>query len=250
MSNGISSNIGHADEKYIYVRGMNLTEEIVGKLSFTEMIYLVIMGRMPEDPEKQLLDAVLVSLVDHGITPSAASARLTYSLAPEALQGAVAAGLMGAGSKVLGSMEQCGQLLDEIASLVDEGQAADDAVRQRLEAWLQSGRHIPGVGHGMHKGGDPRAARLLNIATELGFDKKYVPLVTKVVEQTQEITGKALPLNVTGAVAAVLMELGIEWQVLRGFALISRTAGLIAHIREERTAPISGALRKALQGKS
>jgi citrate synthase len=124
---GFSTEISSHDLHHIWVRGHDLTRDLIGKLTFTEMVLLLVCGRLPDPAEHRLLDAILVSLVEHGLTPSAAVARVTYAVAPEALQGAVAAGLLGAGSAVLGSMEECGQVLARIA---DESSAGTLTARR------------------------------------------------------------------------------------------------------------------------
>src|SRR5260370_34798172 len=105
---GVSSAIASHDLTHIWVRGLDLTAEVLGKYTFTEIIFLLVAGRIPDPDERRLVDAVLVSLVEHGLTPSVMGARMTYSTAPQSLQGAVAAGLLGVGKRVLGSMEECG----------------------------------------------------------------------------------------------------------------------------------------------
>lgn len=238
--------IGRAEADKVYLRGRSLTDELVGHASFTQVIFLAIAGRFPTEAETRLLDAVLVSLADHGLNVSTVAARVTYSIAPEALQAAVAAGLLSAGSLVLGSMENCGQLLSELARRVEQGEEAVAAARALVESYLASDRRIPGLGHSVHRGGDPRADRLLALAEQSGFNKRYVPLLRHLHAEAERATGKPLPINVTGAIAAVLLEMGFEWQILRGFALISRVGGLVAHLQEERHAPITSAYRKLL----
>jgi citrate synthase len=185
---------------------------------------------------------VLISLVDHGVTPSALAARLTYSSAPEALQGAVAAGLLGAGTVLLGSMEAAGQLLDQIA---ETGTA--EGARQVVQSWRDAGRRIPGLGHALHKEADPRADPLLRVADDAGLSGRYVAAVRGLPEAMEAATGHRLPLNATGAVAALLLELGLPWQMHRGVALASRAVGLLAHVMDEAADPISPALREAFR---
>ena len=216
----------------------------MGKASYTEVVFLAITGRFPTQAETRLLDAVLVALVDHGLNSSTVAARVTYSISPDAIQAAVAAGLLNAGSLVLGAMEDCGKLLVDIASRVDRGEEPQAAARALVDAYVGNGRRIPGLGHTVHRNGDPRAERLLGLAEELGFNKRYVRLLHHVRAEAERATGRALPINVTGAIAAVLLEMGFEWPILRGFALISRVGGLVAHIEEERHAPITPTYRR------
>jgi len=238
--------IGWADSEHIYVRGQSLTEELMGKASYTQVVFLALTGRFPTEAETQLLDAVLVSLVDHGLNVSTVAARVTYSIAPEAIQAAVAAGLLTAGSLVLGAMENCGKLLSEIARRADRGEDTVAVTRVLVEEHVRSGRRIPGLGHTVHRRGDPRAERLMGLAEELGFNRRYLQLLRQLQAEAERATGRSLPINVTGAIAAVLLEMGFEWPILRGFALISRVGGLVAHVQEERHTPITPAYRRLI----
>jgi citrate synthase len=236
--------ISSHDLHHIWVRGHDLTRDVIGKMSFTEVVSLLVLGRLPEPAELRLLDAVLVTLVEHGLTPSAAVARVTYAVAPEAIQGAIAAGLLGAGSVVLGSMEDCGRLLSQVAA---ETPGDPDAIRKLVLDYRRQGRHLPGIGHAIHTEGDPRSARLYEVAEACGRRGVHLGHLEDVSRIASEVAGRPLPINATGAIAAILLELGVPWQLHRGFALISRTAGLLGHIGEERTAPITPQLRQLLR---
>jgi citrate synthase len=183
---------------------------------------------------------VLVSLADHGLTPTALAARLTYTGAPESLQGAIAAGLLGAGSVFLGPVEDSARFLQDIAKGVpahDDASltaAAADAVRAAVE----SGRRIPGLGHPIHTETDPRTPRLYQIARESGLAGPHLRLLELVAAAHRDMTAKTLPINGAGAAGAALSDLGFPPSVARGFALLARTAGLIGHIAEESEHPI------------
>ncbi|MER7212837.1 citryl-CoA lyase [Streptosporangium sp. NPDC000239] len=243
----IGTAVGAADEHHVQVRGLDLVDDLIGELTYTEVALLAVTGRRPTPAETKVVDAVLVSLLDHGLTPSALAARLTFWSAPEAIQGAVAAGLLGAGSVLLGSMEGCGRLLTDIADDVADGAAARDAVETRLRAIVDAGGRIPGLGHSLHRDGDPRAGKLLDVARDQKVAARHVEHLELVVELAAALTGKALPLNATGAAAALLLEVGVPWRLHRGFALMSRTAGLVAHIGEELESPLAPAVRAALR---
>jgi citrate synthase len=245
VRSGVTTAIARHDLHHIWVRDYDLTADLMGKISFSEMIFLMIGGRLPEADERVLLDAVLNTLVEHGLTPSAVASRMTYAVAPEAMQGAVAAGLLGVGSVLVGSMEECGMLLTRIAA-ADVGPEA--AVEEIVREYRSSGRRVPGVGHSIHVDGDPRAARLFEIAEACGRAGSHVNAMHALAQAAERASGRSLPINATGAVAAVLLELGVPWRVHRGFALISRTVGLIAHIDEEMQAPITPAIRALLRG--
>lgn len=232
----------------IFVRGQDLVSELIGKASFTDTVFLLLRGRIPSDPERQIVDAVLVSLVDHGVTSSSLAARMTYRAAPDAVQGALAAGVLNAGGRMLGSMENCGAWLDQWA-LDDE--ATDDSVQATATSVVADHRSrgvaIPGFGHASHKGGDARATRILAIADEVGHRGRYVRLLEAVATELGRVVDRPVPINVTGAVAAVLLEIGIAWQIMRGFGVLSRVPGLIAHVAEERATDTVGTLVRNLQ---
>jgi citrate synthase len=234
------------DLHHIWVRGLDLTGEVMGHRTFAEVVYLLITGELPAQQDGALLDAILVALMDHGLTASAVVTRATYWAAPEAMQAAVAAGLLGAGSRVLGSMEECGQILAQIDDRIAAGEERSQVIDAIIDDYRSQRRHLPGIGHAIHTEGDPRAARLLEIAAECDRTGRHVAAVLELQERAEARIGRRLPLNVTGAIAAVLLELGIAWQLHRGFALISRAAGLVAHVGEERWAPITPTLRSEL----
>lgn len=244
----VRTSIGWSDQDHIYVRGKDLVDEVMGRMSFSQTIFLLIAGREPEPAEVRLLDACLVSLADHGLTLSAMIARANATTAPEAIQGAVAAGLLGIGSVITGSMEGCGRVLDELARETAAGREPREAVAALVAARRAEGGRLPGLGHRVHRGGDPRADRLLALARETGLAGRHVELLELLAAEWERQSGRRLPINVTGAIAAVLMEMGLEWWILRGFALISRCAGLVAHIREERGAPVVPEVRRLLDG--
>jgi citrate synthase len=244
----IRTDLASHDLHHIWVRGHDLSAELMGRRSFAEAVMLLIGARFPEERECRVVDAVLVSLMEHGLTPSSVTARVTYSVSPESIQGAVAAGLIGVGSQVLGSMEECGRLLTRIAEECEAGTTASNATEGIVAEYRAARRHLPGLGHAIHTEGDPRASRLLDIAAENGVAGAHVDALHALAQAAAR--RRPLPVNVTGAVAAVLLELGIPWQLHRGFSLISRTAGLVAHIGEEINQPITPALRALMRSAS
>jgi citrate synthase len=227
----LRTGIGASDADSITIRGRDLATELMGKVSFTELAFLLVRGRIPEAGEARLLDAVLVSLADHGLTPTVLAARLTHTGAPEALQGAVAAGLLGAGSVFLGVVEDTATYLDE---LLDHDTTAERAVLAAIE----QGRRIPGLGHPVHKVEDPRTPVMYAIAEETGHLGPHLRLLREVAAAHRETTGKALPINGAGVAGAALADLGFPARLMRGFALLARTAGLVGHLAEEMAPPI------------
>lgn len=221
----------------LHYRDKNLVDDLLGQRTFTEVMVMQILAREPRPVDMRIVDAVLIVLMEHGLTPSAIATRLIYMSAPENLQGAVSAGLLAVGSSFVGTMENCSRLLDRI-------QAAGDAEAQKVEALAIARRHkaersaVPGFGHHLHKPVDPRAYKLLEMGRaepDLKGDK--IAALMTLSAAVDEVAGRAITINATGAVAALLGEIGVPTGVMRGFAVISRAAGLVAHIVEEQQSP-------------
>jgi citrate synthase len=219
----------------IFVRGANLVDELIGKLSFTEMMYFQLMGERPSPAQTRILDAVLVTLMEHGLTPSVIAARMVYDSSPEALQSGVAAGLLAVGSTFVGTMEGCARLLDEVLA-APEGDAALRA-RAIAERHRAAKTPLPGFGHPIHKPDDPRSPRLLALAEEAGVPGRHIRALRTLAAQVDAVYGRHITINATGAIAALLGEIGIPQPVMRGIAVVSRAAGLVGHIREEQLDP-------------
>ena len=235
-SSWLRTSVGPSDADSITVMGHDVASELMGKVTLTELAFMLVSGRAPEPGETRMLDAVLVSLADHGLTPTVLAARLTYTGAPESLQGAVAAGLLGAGSVFLGVVEDTARFLATILAEEpqDLGAAADEAVRRRLDR----GARVPGLGHPVHKGQDPRTPRMYAIAEETGQLGPHLELLRLVAAAHAEASGRKLPVNGAGVAGAALADLGFRPELLRGFALLARTAGLLGHLAEEMEHPL------------
>ena len=236
----IKTEIGYSTSESIRVRGLDLSTEIIGKLDFVEMIWLLALGRVPQQREKNMVNMLLVTAADHGLTPSAITARLTWLGAPESLQGAVAAGLLGAGNNFLGTVQNVSEmLLREAASLPAD--ADDAAVRRRaadlVREYRAARRTIPGFGHPIHAHGDPRVPTLEAISKENGYFGAHWRLALAIAQVFAQDHGRPLPLNAAGANGAVLADMGLDPLLGRGLALIGRAAGLVAHVHEERSSP-------------
>jgi len=230
-----TTKIAHHTTEAIYVRGASLVDDLIGKLTFTEMMYFQLLGERPTPAQAKILDAVLVTLMEHGITPSAIASRLIYDSCPEAIQAAVAAGLLGVGSTFIGTMEGCAKNLEEILAAPEpQRQAAARAIAQRVRAARQP---IPGFGHPHHKPDDPRSPRLFQVAKEAGVPGAHVGALRMLAAEVDIAWGRHLTINATGAIAALLGEIGVPQEVMRGIAVVSRAAGLVGHIREEQLEP-------------
>ncbi|MGT2511372.1 citryl-CoA lyase [Cupriavidus basilensis] len=239
--NGIRTEIGYTTPDRITLRGRDLATEVIGKLDFVQTLCLVALGRLPGAAEARMIDTLLVTAVDHGLTPSAISARMTWLGAPESLQGAVAAGLLGAGERFLGTVQNMAELLlQEGASLAADADAAAMAEHGRriVAACRSAGKPIPGVGHPIHAQGDPRVPVLMETASANGFHGKYCRLALALGDACGDDTRRVLPLNAAGAIGAILAEMGLDPLFGRGLALIGRCAGLVAHLIEEREQPV------------
>lgn len=236
--------LGTSDRDTIRLLGLNLAEDLMGQVGFGELAFWMVTKRRPTKPEVRVFETVLVALADHGFTPTVIAARMTLYSAPESLQGAVAAGLLGGGSRFLGVTEDTGKFLSEAlaeqsleidSALSDE--QWDEVARKVILGARQRGGKIPGLGHPIHKDGDPRTPVMFRIAQEEGLKRGHLCLYEAIGRVHPEILGKALPLNGAGVSGAALADLGLPPHTLRGFALLARTAGLIGHLLEEQEDP-------------
>jgi citrate synthase len=228
----------------VFIRDASLCRDLIGKLTFTEMIYFQVLGRRPSEAQTAILDACLVTLMEHGLTPSALATRLVYSSAEEAMQAAVAAGLLAVGSRFVGTTEGCGQLIARVLAAGDDGAAE---ARRIAVAFRTDKEPIPGFGHPFHKPDDPRTPVLLALARERGVAGPHVAAVLALSSAIDETYGKHITLNATGAIAAVLGDAGVPREILRGMALIARAAGLVGHVHEEQKKPAMRAIWEAAE---
>jgi citrate synthase len=238
-SKSIRTNIAWSEVDKITVKGYDICNDILGKLSLGDVAFLMLTDRVPNARESVMFNAIAVTLVEHGLTPSALAARLTYTGAPEAMQAAVAAGLCGLGSVFVGSMETAARVLQE--ALPDPRIDADLSrlAKEAVERLRASKQLVPGIGHTLHKPVDPRAPRLFQIAAENGYDGAYVKLMQLIAKEAEATSGKVLPVNATGAIGAIASELGLPWQIIRGIGVFARSIGLVGHILEEMKEPMA-----------
>lgn len=241
------TSIGTSDATTITLLGHNLAEDLMGNVSFGELAFWLAALRRPTAGELRVFESVLVALADHGFTPSAIAARLTLLGAPESVQGAMAAGLLGGGSRYLGVTEDCGRFLaDALASRVgdlpDIDAGWDELAVAAVTAQRAAGRLVPGLGHPVHKEGDPRTPVMYRIAEESGVLGPHLKLFAAVGRVHPAIIGRTLPLNGAGVCGAALADLGFPPDLLRGFALLARTAGLLGHLAEEMRNPAAPAI--------
>ena len=240
-----SSAISASNQETILVRGRELSSELIGHISFTEHFWLLLTGVMPSPAQRRLLDATLVAIAEHGLVPSVVASRMTLAAAPEALQGAVAAGILGCGSVVLGSAESAGRFFAQIGDRAQQGATLEAAAADVVREYRAARQAIPGYGHPLHKGHDPRALRLLELAAEVGSAARHVEIARLVERLLPELVSKPLSLNVSGAIPAVLLDAGYPLAALKGVPILARAAGLIAHLLEEQARPIGFVLSHA-----
>src|SRR4051812_3643148 len=232
------SRICQAYPDRVEVRGRDLTGELMGSLTFTEYFHLLLTGREPTEEQRFFLDLLLVAIAEHGMMPTNVAARMTLSADPGALQGAVAAGILGCGPVLLGTAEECARLLEQA-----QGRAAVDVARQVHDA----GGRLPGFGHPVHKPVDPRAERVLELADERGVSGPHLALARELRDAVAEVWGKPLTMNVSMPIAAVMLDLGFPSSVVKAIPILARTAGLLAHLAEEQGDPIGFRLAAAAE---
>lgn len=233
-----ASRIARAYPDRVEVRGRDLTSELMGRATFTEYVHLLLTGREATDDERFFLDVLLVSIAEHGLMPSNVAARLTLAADPGSLQGAVAAGLLGAGAVVLGTVEECASLLEDGQRRVAAGGEPGAVARALARAIHETGGKAPGFGHPVHRPLDPRAERILELADERAVSGPHVALARALRDAVGETWRRPLPMNVAMPMASVLLDLGYPASVVKAVPILARTAGLLAHLAEEREHPL------------
>ncbi len=233
-----TTEISSANAGGVTIRGRDLANDLLGRLTFTDAYFLMATGQTPTAGQSAMLDACLIAIAEHGLTPSVQAARMTYAADPAALQGAVAAGVLGCGTVILGAADLCRRLLQEVldkATPDGDVQAAAIAVAQ---LYREAKRTVPGFGHPLHKPVDPRAERLIALAHEKGLTGRYIAAASALTPAVAKTWGKPLPMNISMAIAATALDAGIPASIVRGIPILARTAGLLAHLGEEAENPI------------
>jgi citrate synthase len=233
--------VTHISQAYpdrVEVRGRDLTGDVMGRLSFTEYFHLLLTGREPTPDQRYFLDLLLVAIAEHGMMPTNVAARMTLSADPGSLQGAVAAGILGCGPVILGTAEACARLLEKAQQEVAAGQEPAAVAADMARAGHAAGERMPGFGHPVHRPLDPRAERILDLADQRGVSGAHVLLARNFRDGVTEAWGKPLTMNVSMPIAAVMLDLGFEAAAVKSVPILARTAGLLAHLAEEREAPV------------
>lgn len=233
------TSISTADAGGLTVRERDLCSDLMGRLSFTEYFFLLTTGAEPTEQQRFFLDLLLVAIAEHGLVPTNQAARMTYAADPGCIQGAVAAGILGCGTVVLGTAQSAGDLLIRARDRAEaSGETPEAALRAEIEAIRAARGPAPGFGHPLHKPVDPRAPRILSLAEARGAAGPFCGLARAAEAIVPEVWGKPLPMNVSMAIAAVLLDLGFPPAMLKAIPILARTASLLAHIAEEQTRPI------------
>jgi len=232
------SRISQVHTDRVEVRGLDLTSDLMGRLTFTEYFHLLLTGEEASEEQRYFLDVLLVSIAEHGMMPTNIAARMTLAADPDALQGAVAAGILGAGPVVLGTSAECALLLEDgerrVAAGAEPRAVAHDLVRTTRDA----GRKVPGFGHPVHTPVDPRAERILALADERDVSGPHVELARLLRDAVAEELSRELAMNVALPIAAVMLDLGYPAASVKAIPVLARTAGLLAHLLEEQETPI------------
>ena len=233
--------VTHISQAYpdrVEVRGRDLTDDLLGRLSFTEYFHLLLTGSEPSDDQRYFLDLLLVAIAEHGMMPSNVAARMTLAADPGSLHGAVAAGILGCGPVILGTSEACAVLLAAAQERVATGAAPTDVAAETVAEFQEAAEKVPGFGHPVHRPTDPRAERILELAGERDVAGPHAALARSFHAAMAEARGKPITMNVSMPIAAVMLDLGFPASAVKGVPILARTASLIAHLAEEQTNPI------------
>jgi citrate synthase len=241
------SRISQAYPDRVEVRGRDLTGDLMGRMSFSEYFHLLLTGEEATEEQRFFLDLLLVAIAEHGMMPTSVAARMTLAADPGSLQGAVAAGILGAGPVVLGTSEECARLLEAAQGRVASGEEPAAVVAHIARSIHASGEKVPGFGHPVHKPVDPRAERILELADEHGVSGPHTALARCFRKAVAETYGKPLPMNVSMPIAAVLLDLGFPAATVKAVPILARTAGLLAHLAEEQGQPLGFVLARAAE---
>jgi citrate synthase len=234
------SHISQAYPDRVEVRGRDLTGDLMGRLTFSEYFHLLLTGEEPTEEQRYFLDLLLVAIAEHGMMPTNVAARMTLAADPGSLQGAVAAGILGAGPVVLGTAEECARLLEQARA---SGRTPLEIARETHAA----GGKVPGFGHPVHKPVDPRAERILELADAHGVSGPHVALARGLRDAVAETWDRPLTMNVSMPIAAVMLDLGFPSSAVKAVPILARTAGLLAHLAEEQEQPLGFRMARAAE---
>jgi citrate synthase len=222
----------------VSVRGKDLCDDIIGHMSASSFLYFHVTGETPTREQVLMLDALIVAMAEHGMTPSALASRMTYSGAPEALQGAVAAGILGAGTVLLGASGAAATMLSAAVEKIRAGAPAAGVAEEVVNGYREGGGRMPGFGHPVHKPEDPRAVRLLELAQELGVYGDHCAFLPVLQEAADRLSGKHVVANIQLATAAIACDIGMPPFLVKIIPIVARAIGVLGHIAEEAQNPV------------
>ncbi len=232
MTTGWKTAITDIEPNHVRVRGHDIGQ-LMGSVGFGAAVYLILRGELPDEKTARLMDAILVSSIDHGVTPPSAVAARTIASTGGSLGASVAAGILAINRYHGGAIEDCARQLAHIAERCESGGDAPDEVAEAvLDEMKQTGRRMSGFGHRVHTS-DPRTLQMFELAADAGVDGRHMK-AARAVERVFVASGRKLPMNVDGAIAAVLADMGFEPVSMNGLFMIARVPGLIAHALEEQ----------------
>lgn len=232
MADAWKTAITRIEPNVVAVRGRDIAS-LMGHATFGQAVYLILRGEFPSDKVGRLMDAILVSSIDHGATPPSVLAARTVASTGAGLSTAVAAGIASINRHHGGAIEDCARALHSMVQRAEREGSIEQGAAEVLSEMKAAGKRMPGFGHRIHTT-DPRTARLFELAREAGVAGAFID-AAHAVERVLARQGKPLPINVDGAIAAVLMQLGFDPAVMNGLFMIARTPGLVAHVTEEHT---------------
>jgi len=221
------SKIGRGE---IRVRGYDIAQ-MMEKLTFAQAVFLILKGELPNQAQSKIMEAILVSSIDHGATPPSALATRTVISGGNPINASIAGGILAIGDSHGGAIEQCAKKLQQA---IKEGADLGHKAREIVKHLVEQDKKMPGFGHRIHKV-DPRATKLFQLSNKFGISGEHTKLILAIQKELAQQTGKEIPINVDGAIAAVISDMGFDWKLGKGFFIISRTPGLLAHAYEELT---------------
>ncbi|HDQ16213.1 MAG TPA: citryl-CoA lyase [Bacteroidetes bacterium] len=229
-----NSKITKVEPNHLVTRGYR-QEDLIGNVPFSHVVYLLLKGELPSKEHGKMIDAILTASIDHGVTPPSAMASRIVASGGVPLPTAVAAGVLSIGDAHGGAIEKGAKLFQEsVKRMKDEGKGIDEMAKSVVKEAREQNKRIPGFGHRVHTS-DPRTKRLYSLAKELKIAGDHFELSRAIEAELEKSSGKKLPINVDGAIAAVISDMGFDWRLGKGFFLIGRVAGLTAHVYEEQT---------------
>jgi len=229
-----NSKITKVEPNHLVTRGYR-QEDLIGNIPYSHVVYLLLKGELPSKEHGKMIDAILTASIDHGVTPPSAMASRVVASGGVPLPTAVAAGVLSIGDAHGGAIEKGAKLFQEsITRMKDEGKTVEDMAKIVVEESKEQKKRILGFGHRVHTS-DPRQKRLYSLAEELKIAGEHLALSKAIEVELEKSIGKKLPINVDGAIAAIISDMGFDWRLGKGFFLLGRVAGLTAQVYEEQT---------------